>query len=111
MKKLKILINWKRFRSEKAGEAILQHNVLCERATGHLQKETSCIIAGIDPKRQNSHIALADPDGDKYSRIEKIKFMRLWMDYDEVRGWYPIKNTDIQLRWMCIVLKKDKKKT
>jgi len=46
-------------------------------------------------------IELADPDNGKIVKIDKIKFMCLWMDYDGM--WYPARNTDIQLRWMCIV--------
>lgn len=48
-------------------------------------------------------IYLADPESGNIEKIEKIMFMRLWMDYDDV--WYPAKNTDIQLRWMCIISK------
>lgn len=49
-------------------------------------------------------IELADPDSGKINKMKKNMFMRLWMDYDNM--WYPIKNTDIQLRWMCVVSKK-----
>lgn len=45
-----------------------------------------------------THVYLADPSKGKIIKIEKIHFMRLWLDYDEM--WYPKKNTDIQLRWM-----------
>lgn len=48
-------------------------------------------------------IIIADPQDGKNETMEKIVFMRLWMDYDEM--WYPKKNTDIQLRWMCVVSK------
>jgi ABC-type bacteriocin/lantibiotic exporter with double-glycine peptidase domain len=48
-------------------------------------------------------IELADPEDGKIVKMEKIIFMRLWMDYDH--KWYPIKNTDIQLRWMCVIEK------
>lgn len=49
-------------------------------------------------------IQLADPHAGSVVKMEKIMFMRLWMDYDDM--WYPKKNTDIQLRWMGIVSKK-----
>lgn len=49
-------------------------------------------------------IVLAEPQSGKLVTFEKIKFMRLWMGYDDM--WYPIKNTDIKLRWMCVVKKK-----
>jgi ABC-type bacteriocin/lantibiotic exporter with double-glycine peptidase domain len=51
-----------------------------------------------------NHIKIIDPDVGKSVKIEKIEFMRLWMDYDDM--WYPEKNTDIQLRWMCAISKK-----
>lgn len=58
------------------------------------------VIQEIDENR----IIIADPESGKNEKIDKIIFMRLWMDYDDM--WYPKKNTDIQLRWMCIVSKK-----
>jgi len=48
-------------------------------------------------------IEIADPEDGKVIKMEKMIFMRLWMDYDDL--WYPEKNTDIQLRWMCVVSK------
>jgi len=55
-------------------------------------------------KVSKNFIELADPHSGKIIKMGRIMFMRLWMDYDDI--WYPIKNTDIQLRWMCIVSKK-----
>lgn len=49
----------------------------------------------------NESITLVDPDEGRAVVLEKIHFLRLWMDYDE--QWYPLKNTDIQLRWMAVV--------
>ena len=56
-------------------------------------------------KVDRDSIELADPEDGKIVKMEKVIFMRLWMDYDDM--WYPSKNTDIQLRWMCVVSKKD----
>ena len=53
-------------------------------------------------------IELADPQDGKINKTEKMLFMRLWMDYDDM--WYPSKNTDIQLRWMCVISKMRTKK-
>jgi len=55
-------------------------------------------------KVSKHHITLSDPYDGKHARIKKMVFMRLWMDYDDM--WYPLKNTDIQLRWMCVISKK-----
>ncbi len=54
-------------------------------------------------KITKNSIELADPDIGKITKMGKIIFLRLWMDYEN--GWYPVKNTDIQLRWMCVVSK------
>ena len=65
---------------------------------GHLS-----VLEKVDAK----HIYLADPLQGKILKIEKIKFLRFWLDY-EARGtdkWYPEKNSDIQLRWMVVVKK------
>ena len=55
-------------------------------------------------KVNKDSIQLADPDTGKITKMKKVIFLRLWMDYE--KGWYPVKNTDIQLRWMCVVSKK-----
>lgn len=62
------------------------------------------VVEKIDARR----ITLVDPQEGKHSKIKRMVFMRLWMDYDDM--WYPRKNTDIQLRWMCVISKKSKKK-
>lgn len=55
-------------------------------------------------KVSQHYITLADPENGKITKMDKTIFMRLWMDYDDM--WYPAKNTDIQLRWMCVASKK-----
>jgi ABC-type bacteriocin/lantibiotic exporter with double-glycine peptidase domain len=49
----------------------------------------------------DTHIVILDPNAGKAVKIPRVKFMRLWIDYDEM--WYPEKNTDIQLRWCAVV--------
>lgn len=59
-------------------------------------------------KVDENNISLAEPTTGKFLKMEKIKFLRLWLDY-EAKGsskWYPEKNSDIQLRWMVVVSKK-----
>lgn len=58
-------------------------------------------------KVNDKHIYLAEPTTGKILMMEKLKFLRLWLDY-EAKGtdkWYPEKNSDIQLRWMVVVSK------
>lgn len=54
-------------------------------------------------KVTKTHIFLADPEVGRIVKLPKLVFLRLWLDYDEL--WYPLKNTDIQLRWMAVVTK------
>ncbi len=55
-------------------------------------------------KISDTHIYLADPDVGKIIKIEKIKFMRLWMEYDDL--WWPEKVSDINLRSIIKIRKK-----
>lgn len=55
----------------------------------------------------DTYIILAEPTTGKHLKIEKIKFLRLWWDY-EGQGrdiWYPETKADVQLRWMAVVRK------
>ena len=56
---------------------------------------------------EKDFITLADPEFGTMEKMQKLIFMRLWLDYDD--HWYAKKNTDIQLRWMAVVSKKTKK--
>ena len=61
------------------------------------------VVEKIDQK----HIYLAEPTTGKVTKIERIKFLRLWLDYeakDEV-PMYPKSKSNIQLRWMVVVSK------
>jgi ATP-binding cassette subfamily B protein len=55
---------------------------------------------------KDDYIIIIDPEDGKLHKITKAIFLRLWMDYDDM--WYPLKNTDVQLRWMCVVSKTQK---
>lgn len=58
-------------------------------------------------KVDKDHIYLAEPTTGEILKISKIKFLRLWLDYeakDEV-PIYPESKSDIQLRWMCVASK------
>ena len=59
-------------------------------------------------KVTDKHIILIDPEEGKVRRMQKIIFMRLWMDYNDM--WYPRKNSDIQLRWMSVISNNNNKK-
>ena len=48
-----------------------------------------------------THIYLADPETGKIEKLDKVIFIRLWFDYDDL--WYPEKSSDIKLRWAAVV--------
>ena len=52
-------------------------------------------------KVTREHIYLADPDLSDIKKMQKLQFLRLWFDYDNI--WYPRKLSDVQLRWMAVV--------
>ncbi|MEX0918161.1 MAG: cysteine peptidase family C39 domain-containing protein [Candidatus Paceibacterota bacterium] len=56
-------------------------------------------------KVDKSHVYLAEPTTGKTIKIEKIKFLRLWWDWEAQDRdiWYPETKSDIQLRWMVVV--------
>jgi predicted double-glycine peptidase len=49
----------------------------------------------------DTHIWLADPESGSIVKMEKIIFLRLWLDYGE--HWYPETKDAFQLRWMVVV--------
>ena len=55
-------------------------------------------------KINDKYIWFAEPESGKLMKFEKIIFMRLWYDYDNL--WYPEKSSDFKLRWMAVVSKK-----
>ena len=61
------------------------------------------VVEKVDEK----FIHLAEPTTGQILKIEKIKFLRLWLDYEakpEV-PMYPETKANIQLRWMCVATK------
>jgi ABC-type bacteriocin/lantibiotic exporter with double-glycine peptidase domain len=58
-------------------------------------------------KVTDTHIFMAEPTTGKVTRVEKIKFLRLWWDYEAQDRdiWYPESKSDIQLRLTIIVTK------
>lgn len=58
-------------------------------------------------KVTKEHIYLADSEDGEIIKMDKVVFLRLWHDYEPngipIKGWSPVKNIDIQLRWMVVV--------
>ncbi len=89
-----------------------QWNTTWEKLKRAVSKKNSVVVVSwmmegyighfsVVSKVGKNSIILADPLKGKSIKFPRIKFLRLWMDYDEM--WYPAKNTDIQLRWMAVV--------
>ncbi len=47
-------------------------------------------------RRDEDSITLSEPETGRLVTLEKMKFIWLWMSYDDM--WYPEKDTDIKLR-------------
>ena len=79
-------------------ESVIVLSWMLEGYIGHLS-----VVEKVDEK----HVYLAEPTTGKRVKMEKIKFLRLWLDYEakSTDKWYPEKNSDIQLRWMVVVSK------
>ena len=57
-------------------------------------------------KVDDKYIWLAEPESGKLLKLEKLVFMRLWYDYDDL--WYPEKSSDFKLRWAAVISVKRK---
>lgn len=92
-------------------------NTSWEDLMKHNQENTAIVLSwmlegyivhlSVLEKVDEKHIHLAEPATGKILKLDKLKFLRLWLDY-EGKGtdkWYPEKNSDIQLRWMVVVSK------
>jgi len=58
-------------------------------------------------KVDKDHVYLAEPTTGEILKIGRVKFLRLWLDYEakEDIPMYPESKSNIQLRWMCVVSK------
>lgn len=92
-------------------------NTSWEDLIKHNQEDTAIVLSwmlegyighlSVLEKVNEKYIYLAEPTTGKIMKMEKLKFLRLWLDYEagSTDKWYPEKNSDIQLRWMVAVSK------
>jgi len=88
--------SWEKLATLNTPETVVIVSWMLDGYIGHVS-----VVERIDEK----HIYLAEPTTGKILKMEKLKFLRLWFDYeakDQV-PMYPEKNSDIQLRWMVAV--------
>ncbi len=90
--------SWEKLTELNTKDSVIVVSWMLDGYIGHVS-----VVEKVDEK----HIHLAEPTTGKILKIEKIKFLRLWLDYEakpEV-PMYPETKVNIQLRWMCVVKK------
>ena len=91
---------WQQLIDANTPDTVIIISWMLEGYIGHLS-----VVDHVDEK----HIYLAEPTTGKILKIERVRFLRLWMDYeakDEV-PMYPETRSNIQLRWMVAVSHRD----
>lgn len=90
--------SWEKLRKLNTKDSVIILSWMLDGYIGHFS-----VLEKVD----NKHIYLAEPTTGKISKIEKIKFLRLWLDYEAKTEvlMYPESKSSIQLRWMCVVSK------
>ncbi len=89
---------WETLKESNTPDSVVIVSWMLDGYIGHVS-----VVEKVDQK----YIYLAEPTTGKILRIEKFKFLRLWLDYEEQEEvpMYPESKSDIQLRWMVIVTK------
>ena len=91
-------VSWEELTKENTEESVIIVSWMLEGYIGHIS---------VVEKVTETHIFLAEPTTGKVLKLERIKFLRLWWDF-EAQGrdiWYPETKSDIQLRFMIVVTK------
>lgn len=89
---------WEKLIEQNTPDSVIIVSWMLDGYIGHVS-----VVEKVDEK----NIYLAEPTTGTILKIEKLKFMRLWLDY-EVNNevpMYPESRSDIQLRWMVVVAK------
>lgn len=90
--------SWEQLMELNTRDSVIVLSWMLDGYIGHLS-----VLDKID----KNHIYLAEPTTGEILKMGKLKFLRLWLDYeskDEV-PMYPESKSNIQLRWMCIASK------
>ena len=90
--------SWEKLMEVNTKDVVVILSWMLEGYIGHLS-----VLEKVDEK----FIYLAEPTTGKLLKIEKKKFLRLWLDYEAQQEipMFPETKSDIQLRWMCVVSK------
>lgn len=95
---ISINTSWEKLQESNSPDSVIIVSWMLDGYIGHVS-----VVEKVDQK----FINLAEPTTGKILKIEKIKFLRLWLDYEkkEEVPMYPESKSNIQLRWMVVVSK------
>lgn len=82
-------VSWEQLKKLNSSDKIIIVSWMLKGYIGHFS---------VVDKVTDKAIYLADPEAGKIIKLDKIVFLRLWLDYEP--HWYPRENSDIQLRWV-----------
>jgi ABC-type bacteriocin/lantibiotic exporter with double-glycine peptidase domain len=86
--------SWENLVSKNKKDAVLIVSWMLDGYKGHVS---------IVDKVTKDHIFLIDSEAGKVIKMQKVQFMRLWMEYDGL--WWPKTSADIHLRPLIVVKK------
>jgi len=90
--------SWEKLMESNTPDSVIIISWMLDGYIGHVS-----VVEKVDQK----YIYLAEPTTGKILKIEKFKFLRLWLDYEAQKAvpMYPESKSNIQLRWMVVVKK------
>lgn len=90
--------SWEKLMESNTPDSVIITSWMLDGYIGHVS-----VVEKVDQK----YIYLAEPTTGKILKIEKFKFLRLWLDYEAQKAvpMYPESKSNIQLRWMVVVKK------
>ncbi len=88
--------NWDNLIATNTADSVIIVSWMLDGYIGHVS-----VVNAVDQK----HIYLAEPTTGKILKIEKLRFLRLWLDYEakEEVPLFPESKSNIQLRWMVTI--------
>ncbi len=91
-------VSWEKLVELNTSDAVLILSWMLDGYIGHVS---------VLEKVTDTHIYLAEPTTGTILKLEKIKFLRMWWDFEAQDRdiWYPETKSDIQLRFLTVVKK------
>jgi len=90
--------SWEKLMESNTPDSVIIISWMLDGYIGHVS-----VVEKVDQK----YIYLAEPTTGKILKIEKFKFLRLWLDYEAQKAvpMYPESKSNIKLRWIVVVKK------